>query len=156
MSTQRSKEPVANWAVEGMHNGSFLLGFSSKTSQKQATILWTSDQGIGIEEIRWKHSIHIHLAEAVIQFLFNSLCSRSHSNSIPYDWDSIHSNSSKFCHSISILHNSIPFHFIPRFQLSWFQNNSQFQKSTLPTCIGGYNLAQYYRYTFNMFNQVWT
>ena len=63
-------------------------------------------QGIGIEEISQNHSIHIHLAEALIQFLFNSLCSRSHSNSILYNWDSIHSNSSKFCHFISILHNS--------------------------------------------------
>ena len=53
---------------------------------------------------------HIHSPEALIQFLFNALRARSHSNSIPYNWDSIQINSSQLCHSISILHNSIPFH----------------------------------------------
>ena len=43
-------------------------------------------------------------------FLFNSLCSGSHSNSIPSNWDSIHNNSRQLCHSLSILHNYIKFH----------------------------------------------
>ena len=67
------------------------------------------NQGIGIEAIRQNHSIHIRSSEALIQFLYNSLCSRSHSNSIPYNWDSIHNNSRQLCHSMSILHNSTPF-----------------------------------------------
>ena len=47
-------------------------------------VVHTYKQGIGIEAIRQNHSIHIHSPEALIQFLFNALCSRSHSNSIPY------------------------------------------------------------------------
>ena len=65
----------------------------------------SQQQGIGIEDIRQNHSIHIHSPEASIHFLFNA-----HSNSVPYNWDSIQINSSQLCHSMSTLYNFIPFH----------------------------------------------
>ena len=71
--------------------------------------------GNGVENVNQNQSNHIHSVEAFIQFLFNSLCCKSHSkfNSF-FTGDSIHNNSWQLSHSMSILHNSIPFHLISK------------------------------------------
>ena len=69
-------------------------------------VVHTYKQGIGIEAIRQNHSIHI---QALIQFLFNSHCSRSHSNSIPYNWDSIQIIPANFAIPCQFSYHSIKF-----------------------------------------------
>ena len=57
-----------------------------------------------MDDIKQNHSIYTHSAEALIILLCNLLYSRSHSNSIPYNWNSIHNIFRQFCHSISTSH----------------------------------------------------
>ena len=99
---------------------------------------------IGIEDKKQNPSIHIRSIQLkfLIQFPFNSLCSRSHSSSISYNWIQFTVNPSNFCHSMSQfqiksynsrspISDSIPSFKCPRrIQFTFTPLNAELQKQT--------------------------